>query len=67
MASFDTSRMWSISILPAMALFLFGTSIYVEYMSGLEIMFSALNVFVVVPVVVLLRQIERCSVSASAL
>ena len=53
---FEVTRVWSISMLPAMALFLFGTSIYVEYMSGLEIMFAALNAFVVVPLVAIIHQ-----------
>ena len=56
LAWFELTRVWSVSILPAMALCLFGTSLFVEYMSGFEIMFAALNAFVVVPAVAIIHQ-----------
>ena len=49
LAWYELCRVWSITLLPANALWLFGVSLFVEYMSGFEIMFAALNAFIVVP------------------
>ena len=49
LAWFELCRFWSLSILPATALYLFGVSVFVEYMSDFEIMFTSINVFLVAP------------------
>ena len=56
LAWFEICRVWSFTMLPANAIYLFAVSTYVEYMNGWEIMFAAINAFLVVPAVATIHQ-----------
>ena len=49
LAFFEFSRFWSLSLVQGAAIYLFGVSVFVEYMSNFEIMFAAINMFVIAP------------------
>ena len=56
LAWFELSRVWSVTMLPLISLGLFAVSVFVEYMSGWEIMFAAIQAFVVVPAYATIHQ-----------
>ena len=49
LAYFEFSRFWSLSIIQIASVYLFGVSVFVEYMSNYEIMFTAINMFLIAP------------------